>query len=77
MLQGCILSPTLFLFYLEKIVNEALEGHDGGVKIGDFKLTNLKFADDIDLVDRCYENQHEENGNNGILQKRERQQNRC
>ena len=45
--QGCILSPVLFLFYLEKIMEEALEGFDGGIKIGKEKLNNLRFADDI------------------------------
>ena len=50
--QGCILSPSLFLFYIEKIVNEALEQFDGGIQIGQRKLTNLKFADDIVLIDK-------------------------
>jgi len=50
--QGCILSPTLFLFYLEKIVNEALETHNGVIKIGERILNNLKFADDTDLIDK-------------------------
>ena len=51
-IQGCILSPSLFLFYIEKIVNEALEQFDGGIQIGQRKLTNLKFADDIVLIDK-------------------------
>ena len=48
--QGCILSPPLFLFYLEKIINEALENHEGGAKVGNNILNNLKFADDIVLM---------------------------
>ena len=46
--QGCLLSPTLFNIFLERIMEEALENHDGSVSIGGHKITNLRFADDID-----------------------------
>ena len=46
--QGCILSPTLFNIYLEKLMSEALEHHEGTVSIGGRTITNLRFADDID-----------------------------
>ena len=46
--QGCLLSPTLFNIFLERIMEEALENHDGSVSIGGRKITNLRFADDID-----------------------------
>ena len=45
--QGCLLSPTLFNIFLERIVSDALEKHDGKVSIGDRNITNLQFADDI------------------------------
>ena len=46
--QGCLLSPTLFNIFLERITTDALEGHKGTVSIGGRTITNLRFADDID-----------------------------
>ena len=46
--QGCLLSPTLFNIFLERIISDALEEHDGKVSIGGRNITNLWFADDID-----------------------------
>ena len=46
--QGCLPSPTLFNIFLEMIMTEVLELHDGGVSIGGRNITNLPFADDID-----------------------------
>ena len=46
--QGCLLSPTLFNIFLERITTEALEDHEGTVSIGGMTVTNLRFADDID-----------------------------
>ena len=46
--QGCLLSPTLFNIFLEKIVTDALEDHEGTVSIKGRTITNLCFADDID-----------------------------
>ena len=46
--QGCLLSPTLFNIFLEQIMSDALEEHDGTVSIGGRNITNLRFADDID-----------------------------
>ena len=47
-LQGCLLSPTLFNISLERIMTDALEDHEGTVSIGGRAITNLRFADDID-----------------------------
>ena len=44
--QGCLLSPTLFNIFLERIMTDALE--EGTVIIGGRTITNLRFADDID-----------------------------
>ena len=48
--QGCLLSPTLFNIFLERIMSDALEEHDGKVSIGGRNITNLRFADDIDAL---------------------------
>ena len=48
--QGCLLSPTLFNIFLERIMSDALEKHDGRVSIGGRNITNLRFADDIDAL---------------------------
>ena len=46
--QGCLLSPTLFNIFLERIMSDALEHHEGTISIGGRPITNLRFADDID-----------------------------
>ena len=43
--QGCLLSTTLFNIFLERIMSDALEEHDGKVSIGGRNITNLRFAD--------------------------------
>ena len=48
--QGCLLSPTLFNIFLERIMSNALEEHDVKVSIGGRNITNLRFADDIDAL---------------------------
>ena len=46
--QGCLLSPTLFNIFLDRIMTDALEDHEGTVRIGGRTITYLRFADDID-----------------------------
>ena len=46
--QGCLLSPTLFNIFLERIMTDVLEDHEGTVSIGGRTITSLRFADDID-----------------------------
>ena len=46
--QGCPLSPTLFNIFLERIMTDSLEDHEGTVSIGGRTITSLRFADDID-----------------------------
>ena len=45
--KGCLLSPTLFNIFLERIMTDALEDHEGTVGTGNRSVTNLRFADDI------------------------------
>ena len=46
--QGYLLSLTPFNIFLERIITDALEDHEGTVSIGGGTITNLRFADDID-----------------------------
>ena len=48
--QGCLLSPTFFNIFLERVLSDALEDHDEKVSIGGRNITNLRFADDIDAL---------------------------
>ena len=48
--QGCLLSPAVFNIFLERIMSDALEEHDGKVSIGGRNITNLRVADDIDTL---------------------------
>ena len=45
--QGCLLSPTLFNIFLERIMTDALEDHEGTVSTGGRATINLHFADEI------------------------------
>ena len=47
--QGYLLSPTLFNIFLERIMTDTIEDHEGTVSIGGRTITNLCFADDIDI----------------------------
>jgi len=48
--QGCILSPCLFNIFLEQIMADTLENYSGAVKLSGRQITNLRFADGIDLI---------------------------
>ena len=46
--HGCILSPTLFNIFLDRIMSDVLKEHKGTISIAGRTITNLRFADDID-----------------------------
>ena len=46
--QGCLLATILFNIFLQRIMTDALQDHEGTVSIGGRTITNLRFADDID-----------------------------
>ena len=48
--QGCLLSPILFNILLERIMTDASEDQYGTVSIGCRRITDLRFADDIDRL---------------------------
>ena len=48
--QGCILSPCLFNFYAEYIMNAGLEEAQAGIKIARRNVNNLRYADDTTLM---------------------------
>ena len=48
--QACLLSPTLYNIFLERIMSDALEELDEEVSIGCRNITNLRFADDMDAL---------------------------
>ena len=47
--HGCLFSHILFHIFLERIMSDSLEEHDGTVVRDDRTITNLRFADDIDV----------------------------
>ena len=50
--QGCLLSPTFFNIFLERIMPDALKEHDRKVSIGSRNITctNLRFAENIAVL---------------------------
>ena len=49
--QGCILSPCLFTFHAEYIMQNArLDGAQAGIKIAGRNINNLRYADNIILM---------------------------
>ena len=50
-IQGCILSPCLFNFYSEHIMQNArLDEAQAGIKIARRNINNLRYADDTTLM---------------------------
>ena len=49
--QGCILSPCLFNFYAEYIMQNArLDEAQAGIKIAGRNISNLRYADDTTFM---------------------------
>jgi hypothetical protein len=48
--QGCNLSPYLFNLLLEAMMQNALKSVEAGAAINGQTVSNLRFADDIDLI---------------------------
>ena len=55
--QGCILSPCLYNFYAEYIMQSAvLDEAQAGIKIARRNINNLRYADDITLMAKVKRN---------------------
>ena len=54
--QGCLLSPSLFNIFLERIMTDASDDRKGTVSIGGRTITNLRFAGDIDGLEERKKN---------------------
>jgi len=52
--QGDPLSPSIFITYLERVMDNFQES-DTGISIQGMKINNLRFADDIDLIEESKE----------------------
>ena len=48
--HGCLLSPVLFNLFLEEIISGIQDEHLSTISTGWRNLSNLRFADDIDLL---------------------------
>ena len=48
--QGCLLVPIFFNVFLERIMTDSFEDHEGTVSIGGRAITNLRFADDVNSL---------------------------
>ena len=46
--QGHLLSPNLFNIFLERILIDAFEDHEGTVSLGGITITNRRYAGDTD-----------------------------
>ena len=49
--QGCLLSPVLFNIFLERIIHMTLHDYVPSISIGGRPICNLRFANDIDLME--------------------------
>ena len=45
--QGCVLAPTLFNTCIDWVMGETVEKTDCGISLGEDKITDLDFADDV------------------------------
>jgi hypothetical protein len=49
--QGCPLSPLLFSIYAERMMIDAMEDNEDGIRVGGELISDVRFADDQGMVD--------------------------
>src|SRR2546426_3282367 len=49
--QGDPVSPNIFIIYLERVL-DVIQDNGTGISVQSEMINNLRFADDIDLLDR-------------------------
>src|SRR6218665_1099096 len=53
-IQGYPISPNKFITYLERIMDK-IQDNGTGISAQGLKINNLRFADDIDLIEESFE----------------------
>ena len=48
--QGCLISPILFSLYAEKMMFEAFDDCELGIRIGGSRTRDVRFADDQAMI---------------------------
>ena len=48
--QGCVMSPSLSYMYLGAMMRKVTEGSPGGVTVGQERVMDSDFADDVTLL---------------------------
>ena len=69
--QGCPLSPLLFSIYQERMMRDAMEGIQDGVKVGGRTINEIRFADDQAII------ANSEEGLQRIMEKLEKTSIKC
>ncbi|CAF3424560.1 unnamed protein product [Rotaria socialis] len=57
--QGDLLSPLLFITYLERVMDKAMQ-INRGINISGTLVNNLRFADDIDVLEEDCDSLHQQ-----------------
>jgi len=53
--QGDPLSPRSFVLFMERIMDKIKNGENSGVNVYGNRVDNLRFADDIDIIEQSNE----------------------
>ena len=48
--QGCVMSPSLFILYMDDMMRKVTESAAVGITVGQETVIDLDFADDVELL---------------------------